>query len=326
MVSSISRRLLIGVAVLAFAAAVSAQDFPTKPLTIVVPFSAGGPTDTIARILAERMSRNLGQTVIVENLTGAGGSIGVGKIVRSPPDGYMVGIGHIGTHVINGAVHQLPYDLRADLEPVAMIATNPQIIVGRPSLPAKDLKEFIAWGKAKGIPVASGTGGAGTPAHVSSVYFQQRTKVPVELIHYRGAAPAMQDLIAGHVDVNFEQAANAIPQVRAGRVRAFAVTSKQRLAAAPDIPTVDEAGLPGFYMTVWHGLWVAKGTPAPVVAKLNAAVREALADPAVQKRLADLGQEIPPADQQTPEALRIHHRAEIEKWWPVIKEAGIKAE
>jgi tripartite-type tricarboxylate transporter receptor subunit TctC len=326
MVSRFTRRLLAGIAGLALAAVVAAQDFPTRPITVIVPFSAGGPTDTIARILGERMSRSLGQTVVVENVTGAGGSIGVGRIARSAPDGYLVGIGHIGTHVINGAVHNLPYDLRTDLEPVAMVATNPQIIVGRPTLPAKDLQEFIAWGKAKGIPVASGTGGAGTPAHVSSVYFQQRTKVPVELIHYRGAAPAMQDLIAGHVDVNFEQAANAIPQVRAGRVRAFAVTSKQRLTAAPDIPTVDEAGLPGFYMTVWHGLWVAKGTPAPIVAKLNAAVREALADPAVQKRFVDLGQDIPPPDQQTPDALRAHHRAESDMWWPVIKQAGIKAE
>jgi tripartite-type tricarboxylate transporter receptor subunit TctC len=325
MISNLFRCLLAALASWAATAAL-AQDFPSRPLSIVVPFSAGGPTDTIARILAERMGRSLGQTIIVENVTGAGGSIGVGKVARAAPDGYTIGIGHIGTHVVNGAVHTLPYDLRTDLEPIAMIATNPQILVGKQALPAKDLKELIAWGKAKGAPVASGTGGAGTPAHVSSVYFQQRTGIPVELIHYRGAAPAMQDLIAGHVDINFEQAANALPQVRAGRVRPFAVTSKERLAAAPEIPTVDEAGLPGFYMTVWHGLWVPKGTPASVVAKLNAVVREALADPSVQKRLADLGQEIPSAEQQSPEALRAFHRAEIDKWWPIIKQAGIKGE
>jgi tripartite-type tricarboxylate transporter receptor subunit TctC len=306
--------------------AAAADEFPTRPVTIVVPFAAGGPTDTIARILGERMTRSLGQTVIVENVTGAGGSIGVGKVVRAAPDGYTVSIGHIGTHVINGAVHSLPYDLRTDLDPIGMIATNPQIMVTKLAVPAKDLKEFVAWGKAKGAPVASGTGGPGTPAHVSSVYFQQRTGVPLEIIHYRGAAPAMQDLIAGHVEVNFEQAANALPQVRGGRIRALAVTARQRLQAAPEIPTVDEAGLPGFYMTVWHGLWVPKGTPAPVVARLNAAVREALADAGVQKRLLDLGQEIPAADQQSPDMLRAFQRAEIEKWWPVIKQAGIKGE
>jgi tripartite-type tricarboxylate transporter receptor subunit TctC len=321
--TSILSRACIAAAALACAANGFAQDFPARPLTLVVPFSAGGPTDTIARIMAERMGRTLGQPIVVENVTGAGGSIGVGKVVRAAPDGYTISIGHIGTHVINGAVHSLPYDLRTDLDPIAMIATNPQILVGRMTLPAKDLKELIAWGKAKGTPVASGTGGAGTPAHVSAVYFQQRTGVPVEVIHYRGAAPAMQDLIAGHVDMNFEQAANALPAIRSGRVRPYAVTANQRLAAAPDIPTVDEAGLPGFYMTVWHGLWVPKGTPAAVVAKLNAAVREALADPGAQKRLADLGQDIPAPDQQSPEMLRAFHRAEIEKWWPVIKDARI---
>ena len=327
MIAKILERCAIAIAVATAACfSAAAEDYPTRPITVIVPFAAGGPTDTIARILGERMGRSLGQSVIVENVTGAGGSIGVGKVVRSAPDGYTVGIGHIGTHVINGAVHNLPYDLRSDLEPVAMIATNPQILVGKLDLPAKDLKELIAWGKAKGAPVASGTGGPGTPAHVSAVYFQQRTNVPVEVIHYRGAAPAMQDLIAGHVEINFEQAANALPQIRAGRVRPYAVTARQRLAAAPDIPTVDEAGLPGFYMTVWHGLWVAKGTPANVIAKLNAAVRESLADAAVQKRLADLGQDIPAPDQQSPEVLRAFHKAEIDKWWPVIKQAGIKGE
>ena len=320
------KRLLVGLATLGLALAAAAQDFPTKPMAIVVPFSAGGPTDTIARILAERMSRSLGQTLVVENVTGAGGSIGVGKVVRSAPDGYTIGIGHIGTHVINGAVHNLNYDLRTDLEPIAMIATNPQIILSNTHVPAKDLKEFIAWGKAKGSPVTCATGGPGTPAHVSGVYFKTQLGVPVEVIHYRGSGPGIQDVIAGHVDMGFEQAANAIPHVRSGRLRPYAVTAKTRLAAAPDIPTVDEAGLPGFYMAVWHGLWVPKGTPAAVIAKLNTAVREALADANVQKRLVDLGQEIPAAEQQSPEALRAFHKAEIEKWWPIIKQAGIRGE
>jgi tripartite-type tricarboxylate transporter receptor subunit TctC len=300
--------------------------YPARTITLVVPFSAGGPTDTIARIMAERMARSLGQTVVVENVTGAGGSIGVGKVVRAAPDGYTLSIGHVGTHVINGAVHQLPYDLLKDLEPVGMIVTNPQLIVSKNAIPAKDLRELVAWAKANEDKASSGTGGAGTPGHVSSVYFQNVTGAKVQIVHYRGAAPAMQDLLAGHIDMAFDQAANSLPQVRAGRIRAYAVTAKTRLAAAPDIPTVDEAGLPGFYMSIWHAIWAPKGTPRPVIARLNAAIVETLADPATRQRLAELGQEIPPREQQTPEALAAHHKAEIEKWWPVIKSAGIKAD
>ena len=304
----------------------AAQGFPTHALSVVVPFSAGGPTDTIARIMAERLGRALGQTVVVENTTGAGGSIGVGRVVRSTPDGYTISIGHIGTHVVNGAIYQLPYDLLKDLAPVAMIASNPQVIVSRTSLPAKDLKELLAWVKTNQDKVSSGTGGSGTPSHVSSVYFQNVTGAKIQIVHYRGAAPAMQDLMAGHIDISFDQAASSIPLIRSGKVKAYAVTSKTRVPAAPDIPTVDEAGLPGFYMSVWHGLWVPKGTPAAVITRLDGAVREALADPATQKRLADLGQEIPAREQQTPEGLAAHHKAEIDKWWPMIRAAGIKAD
>ena len=306
--------------------AAAAQGFPTRSIVIVVPFSAGGPTDTLARILAERMTRGLGQTVVVENTTGAGGSIGVGRVVRAAPDGYTVGIGHVGTHVINGAVHPLSYDLLTDLEPVAMVATNPQILCSRVGVPAKDLKELIAWVKAQPAGVTAGTGGPGTPAHVSAVYFGTLIGAPVQIIHYRGSAPEMQDLLAGHIDISFEQALNGLPQIRAGRVKSYAVTAKTRLAAAPDIPTVDEAGLPGLYMSIWHGFWVPKGTPRGVIEKLNSAMKDALADPSVRKKLEDLGQEIPSVEQQTPEVLRAHHKAEIEKWWPVIKAAGIKAE
>jgi tripartite-type tricarboxylate transporter receptor subunit TctC len=316
--------LLAGACVLPPLAA--AQGFPTHAVTIVVPFSAGGPTDTIARIFAQRMTQALGQTVVVENTTGAGGSIGVGRVVRSAPDGYTLSIGHIGTHVVNGAIYQLPYDLIKDLAPVAMIASNPQIIVSKNAVPAKDLREFVAWVKANQDKVSSGTGGSGTPSHVSGVYFQNVTGAKFQIVHYRGSAPAMQDLMAGHIDMSFDQAASALPLVRSGKVRAYAVTSKNRIPAAPDIPTVDEAGLPGFYMAVWHGIWVPKGTPPAVIAKLNSAIVEALADPAVQKRLSDLGQEIPTRDQQTPEGLAAHHKAEIDKWWPLIKAAGIKAE
>ncbi len=323
------RRTLLRTAALVLASAVltaAAQPYPSKPIIIVVPFTAGGPTDTIARIFAERMGRNFGQPVVVENTVGAGGSIAVGRVVRAAPDGYTMGIGHVGTHVINGAVHALPYDLLADLEPVAMVASNPQILVSKMSVPAKDLREFIAWVKANPNDASAGTGGAGTPAHVSAVHFGNVIGAPITVIHYKGAAPALQDVIGGHITLSFDQALNALPQIRGGRVKAYAVTSKTRLSAVPDIPTTDEAGLPGFYMSIWHGFWVPKGTPRPVVAALNTAVKEALADPAVRKKLEDLGQEIPAVDQQSPEALRAHHKAEVEKWWPVIRQAGIKSE
>jgi tripartite-type tricarboxylate transporter receptor subunit TctC len=309
----------------AFAAGAQ-QGYPARPIALVVAFSAGGPTDTIARILAARMTSAIGQTVVVENTTGAGGTIGVGRVAKGTPDGYLLGIGHIGTHVVNGAIYQLSYDLLTDLEPVAMIATNPQILVAKNAIPAKNLKEFLAWEKANQDKASVGTGGAGTPAHVSAVYFQNVTGTRPQIIHYRGAAPATQDLLAGQIDFMFDQAANALPQVRAGKVRAFAVTAKTRLAAAPEIPTVDEAGLPNFYMAVWHGIWAPKGTPPAIIGKINGAIVEALADPGVRTKLADLGQEIPPREQQTPEALRAHHKAEIEKWWPMIKAAGIKVE
>ena len=313
-------------AVLGFAVTAGAQSYPTHPITMVVPFSAGGPTDTIARIMSERIARALGQTVVVENISGAGGSIGVGRVVRAAPDGYTLGIGHIGTHVINGAVYPLTFDLLKDLEPVAMIATNPQILISNNAVPAKDLKELIAWVTANQAKASIGTAGAGSPAHISGVYFQKITGTQPQIVHYRGAGPSMLDLIAGHINLEFDQAANALPQVRAGKVRAYAVTAKTRLLAAPEIPTVDEAGLPEFYMAVWHGIWVPRGTPQAVIARLNAAIVEALADPAVRERLASLGQEIPPREQQTPEALGAQHKAEIDKWWPVIKAAGIKAD
>ncbi|HEY1288461.1 MAG TPA: tripartite tricarboxylate transporter substrate-binding protein [Burkholderiales bacterium] len=318
------RRLFLAVAAVLSCSAALAQSFPTKPVTIVVPFSAGGPTDTIARIMAERMTKSLGQTVLVEDITGAGGNIGVGRVVRAAPDGYMVSIGHIGPHVINGAMYQLPYDLLKDLAPVGMFVTNPQIIVTKNALPSKDLKSLIAY--ASGKPIAIATGGAGTPSHISGVYFQKLTGGAAQIVHYRGGAPASADVMAGHVDLFFDQAANALPQIRSGKVRAYAVTQGSRLSVAPDIPTVDEAGMPGYYMAVWHGLWVPRGTPAAVVARLNSAMVDAAADEHARKRLMDIGQEILPRDKQTPEALGAHQKAEIEKWWPIIKAAGIKAD
>jgi tripartite-type tricarboxylate transporter receptor subunit TctC len=321
-----TRLLCAGVLALIAAGGAHAQTYPTRPITLVVPFAAGGPTDTIARIMAERMRGPLGQTVIVENVTGAAGSIGVGRVARAAPDGYTLGIGHWSTHVVNGAIYSLPYHVLDDFEPISQIASNPQLVVSKLGVPAASMTELIAWAKANQDKLAVGTAGAGSASHVSGVYFQNTLGARFQFVPYRGTAPAMQDLVAGQIDLMFDQAANSLPQVRNGKIRAYAVTAKSRIASAPDIPTVDEAGLPGLYIAVWHGLWAPKGTPRDIITKLNAAVRESLADPAVRKRLVELGQDIPTAEQQTPQALAAWHKAEIDKWWPIIKAAGIKAE
>jgi tripartite-type tricarboxylate transporter receptor subunit TctC len=272
------------------------------------------------------MRASLGQTVIIENATGASGTIGVGRVVRAAPDGYTLGIGHVGTHVVNGAIFALPYDLLNDLEPVALLPSNSLLIISKKAFPANDLKELIAWLKANPDKASAGTSGAGGGSHVNGVYFQNLTGTRFQFVPYRGTGPALTDLIAGQIDLMFDQASNSLGQVRAGTIKAYAVTAKARLPSAPEIPTVDEAGLPGFYTSTWYGLWVPRGTPRPVIAKLNAAVVEALADPVVQTRLGDQGLEFPPPEQQTPEALGAHHKAEIEKWWPIVKAASIKAE
>ncbi|MEN3355983.1 MAG: hypothetical protein V7640_4141 [Betaproteobacteria bacterium] len=309
-----------------FSSTVAAQSYPSKPITIVVPFSAGGPTDTLARIMGERMRKTLGQPLLVDNTTGAGGSIGVAKVVRSAPDGYTLSIGHWGTHVVNGAYYTLPFNLLTDLEPVAMVASNPQVVISKLAVPAKNLKELMAWISANQGKVLMATGGVGGASHMAAIYFANAIGAKFQYVPYRGGAPALQALLGGEVDVYVTQISNITTQVRAGKLRAYAVTAPARLTAAPEIPTVDEAGLPGLHTAVWHGIWAPKATPREIVMKLNAAIAECLADPAVRERFADLGQEIPTRDQQTPQALAAYHKVEIEKWWPLIKAAGLKGE
>ena len=321
------RTLLLAVLLAATGVAgAAAQTYPTKPITIVVPFAAGGPSDAIARILGDRMKATLGQPFLIENVTGAGGSIGVGRAVRAAPDGYTISFGHLGTHVANQAIYPLPYDMLTDLDPVVLLPSNPMVVVSRNSLPAKSLQELIAWLKTNPDKASAGTAGAGSGSHIAGVYMQNLTGLRLQFVPYRGTAPALTDLVAGQIDIIVDQASNSMQQIRSGSIRAYAITDRKRLAVAPDIPTVDEAGLPGFYMTLWNGLWVPKGTPKGAITKLNAAVVEALADPAVKQRLVDLGLEIPERDQLTPEALAAWHKAEAAKWWPIIKAANIKPE
>jgi tripartite-type tricarboxylate transporter receptor subunit TctC len=306
--------------------AASAQVYPSRSITIVVPFAAGGPLDTLARIVAERMRASLGQPIVIENVTGAGGSIGTGRVARSVADGYTLIIGIWTTHVVNGAIYPLQYDVLNDFEPIALLANNPQLIVAKKSMPANDLKGLIAWLKANPNKASAGTAGVGSPQHILGVFFQNATDTRFQFVHYRGGGPATQDLVAGQIDIIIADQVTALPQIRSGNIRAYAVTNKDRLAAAPEVPTVDEAGLPNFYTTVWNAIWAPKGTPKNVIARINAAIVDGLSDSAVRQRLADLGQQIVPREQQTPEALAAFHQAEVEKWWPIIKAGNIKGE
>jgi tripartite-type tricarboxylate transporter receptor subunit TctC len=301
-----------------------AQTFPTRPVTLVVPYPPGGPTDVVARILAERMRITFGQPVIVENVAGGSGNIGVGRVARAAADGYTLSLGNSGSHVLNAALYTLNYDLLKDFAPVALLTSNPQIIVTRKTLPANDLKELVAWIAAN--PDKATAGSAGAVASVSIAFFQQKTGTHLVVVPYRGAAPAVQDLMGGQIDLMFDQASNALPQVRAGTIKAFAITAKARLANAPEIPTVDEAGLPALYAALWQGLWAPKGTPQEAITRLNAAVAEALADPKVEQRLREIGQEPFAPDQRSVAAMAAFQQAEADKWWPIIKAANLKGE
>jgi tripartite-type tricarboxylate transporter receptor subunit TctC len=272
------------------------------------------------------MRVSLGQTVVIENVGGAAGSIGVARVARAAPDGYTVSLGHLGTHVINGAIYALQYDLLKDFEPVALIATQPFLIVARKNMPAENLKDLLMWLKTNSAKASQGNSGIGTPSHVGGIFFQDAVGVRYTMVPYRSAGQSMQDLVAGNIDVMLDTPAVSLPQLRNGNIRAYAVTAKQRLATAPEIPTTDEAGLPGFYFSFWHAFWAPKGTPKDIVAKLNDAVVRTLADPGLRQKLVDSSQDIFPREQLTPEALGTFQKAEIDKWWPIIKAAGIKAE
>jgi tripartite-type tricarboxylate transporter receptor subunit TctC len=310
-------------AVVCAATAVQAQTFPSRPLSLIVPFPPGGSTDAAARIMAERMRETLGQPIVIENVGGAGGSIGVGRLARAVPDGYTFDIGQWDTHV-GSIIYKLDYDLEKDFEPIALVSNNPQLMVAKNDLPAKTLGELVAWMKAN--PGKINFVNQNAAANVTGVLFENLTGQKVQFIPYRGAGPAMTDLIAGTVDLLVVQGAVALPQIRAGKIKALANLSPQRSASMPDIATSDESGVKGLYMSGWFGFWAPRGTPKEVIAKLNAATREALADPALQKRFSDLGLDVAPREQQTPEGLAAFQKAEIDKWWPIIKSAGIGAQ
>jgi tripartite-type tricarboxylate transporter receptor subunit TctC len=304
----------------------AAQDFPVRPITVIVPFPAGGATDTLARFLGERLRAKLGQPVIIENVGGAAGSIGVGRAVRSPADGYTLSIGTSTTHVLTGGLYKLQFDLLTDLDPVILIGSEPLLIVGKKSLPADDLNGLIAWLKENPDKASVGIAGVGAVGHLTGISFQKATGTKFQFVPYRGNGPAMQDLLAEQIDFMIEPASNFRALLAAGSVKPFAVTGKARLASSPNIPTADEAGLPGFFASLWYGLWVPKGTPKDITAKLNATMTQILFDPQVRQRFEELGIQISPLDQQPPEALRAFQKAEAERWWPIIQASGIKAE
>jgi tripartite-type tricarboxylate transporter receptor subunit TctC len=306
--------------------AARAQTYPSRPITMIVPFPAGGPTDAIGRVIAEAMRPSLDQPVIVENVPGASGTLGTERLALAAPDGYTLGLGNTVTHVLNGAIFPLKFDVVKGFEPVSLLVNEPAMIVAKPGLPANNLRELITWLKANPDKGLLGTAGVGTTSDVFAVLFEKQTGTHFQHVPYRGLGPAIQALMSGQVDVVMTLPANALPQVRAGTIKAFAVTSKTRLVGDPDIPTVDEAGLEGFYQSNWHALFVPKGTPSGTVGRLNTAATTALSNPEVRERFVSLGQDFFPAEQMTPAALAAFQKAEIEQRWPIIKAAGIKLE
>ena len=320
------RLLLMAVLAAGLSTGVAAQSFPNRPVTLIAPFPAGGPLDTIARIISEPMRIALGQPVVIENVAGAGGNIGTGRVARSAPDGYTIGMGQWSTHVVNPITDSLQYNVLTDFEPIALLTITPQLIIARKDFPAKDIKELVTWLKANPGKATAATVGAAGGAQVATVYFQQALGTQFQFVPYKGGGPAVQDMMSGRVDLMLDQAANALGPVRAGTIKAYAVMAKDRWAALPDVPSLDEAGLSGLHVSYWHALWAPKGTPKDVIAKLNSAAMVALADPTVQQRLTSQGHDIWPREQQTPEALAAYHKAEADKWWPIVRASKLKAE
>src|SRR5262245_258729 len=304
-----------------------AQAYPSRPVTMVVPFPAGGPTDTIARIFGEHLRQTLGQSVIIENVGGAGATLGVSRVIRAAPDGYTLSSGNSTSHVGGPAIYPFQYDILTDLEPVALLSISPTLLIARKDFPANTVQELIAWLKANPDKATGGTSGAGSSGHLASILFQSMTGTKFQIIPYRGAAPAMQDLVSGQIDLRFaSEGSQSLPFLRDRQIKALAMLNPTRWAPTPDVPTIDEAGLPGLHLALWNGIWAPKATPRDIVLKLNAAIRAALSDAAVRQRIIDLGQIMPTPEQQTPEGLAAYHKAEIEKWWPIIKAANIKGE
>ncbi len=316
--------LLALLATLSGLAGVQAQSFPSRPVTVVVALPAGGAVDALMRVLAEHMKVTLGQTLVVENMGGAGGTLAIGRIARSPPDGYTLGMGTLGQYVISGAVYTLPFDMLKDLTPVALLPSVPYWMTVRRSMPANNLQELVAWLKSN--KASASTTGTASLARFCGMDFQKATGTSFQFVPYRGGAPALQDLVAGNIDLNCDLAANSLAQYRNGNIKALAVMAKTRWFAAPEIPTTDEAGVPGIHIGTWHGIWAPKDTPPDVVARLNDTANAAMTDPATQKRIADLGMTLPLPDQRTPTAFAAFHKAEVEKWHPIVRAAGVKAE
>ncbi len=314
------------VAILSCTAGARAQDYPSRPITMVVPNPPGGPTDTLGRIVADGMKTSLGQPIVIENLTGAGGTIAGAHVARATPDGYTIEIGNWSSHVGAAAIYATEYDVLKDLQPIALLAYAPLWIVGKNALPPKNVAELIAWLKSQPNPSTFATVGAGSAAHICGIFFAQKTGAKFQYVPYRGAGPIIQDLLAGHIDLSCLDASATLPTVQTGGFRAYALMTDARWPRSPQTPTMSESGVPGLTISFWEGLWGPRGMPQAVIDRLDAAVMASLADPAVRKRIETLGQVIFPRQQQTPEALAAYHKAEIEKWWPIIKSAGIKAE
>jgi tripartite-type tricarboxylate transporter receptor subunit TctC len=323
---ALKMRHLAAIFAFALTTTAAAQPYPARVITIVVPLPPGGATDTLARTLADHMRRTLRQPIIIENVPGAGGTLGIARVVRSAPDGYTLGVGNWAAYVAASTTYPVRYDVLGDLDPVAKLADTPLWMVARTTLPVQSLDELIAWLRDNSDKASAGIVGFGSGGHICGLSFQNATGTRYEFVPYKGGALAMQDLVAGHIDLMCDMAANSLPQARAGTIKPIAVMSNARWFAAPDVPTAQESGMPGLALSLWHGMWAPKSTPGEIIARLNAAVVKALADPTVQKRYAEQGQEIPPPEQQSPEGFRAFHQAEIEKWWPIIKAANIKNE